>query len=271
MTASANLRDLVNRFVPTWLADHEPEKPSYGFRFLWTMVLLVDGALEIMAQGSLAAVGKATPTAFPWVGQARGLIQHQDESDEDYGVRLGTWIDRARENGSSYRLPLAIHDYLRSHPRIRVFKRNGDCLTVDTDRAVTLDAGTAWDWDSVSHPERSDWWSDIWIVVYTTSGSPTQWPVRPGGLEDLTGEDGLSLGHLATNREVDDIKGLVQLCKAAHTCVRAIIWTSDATAFDPGAPASMPDGTWGAWSINVGGSQVISGRDMTTCRFWEPR
>lgn len=270
MTARLNLRDSVNRFVPSWLSDHHPIGPSWGYRLLWGVVLLIDAAIEVAAQGSLAAVGKATPTALDYIGDARGLIRNQDESDEDYARRLATWVDRARENGSAYRLPLAIHDYLRSHPRIRVFRRNGECLTVDTDRTITRHESTAWDWDSVSHPERAGWWSDIWIVVYTTSGTSTQWEHRPGGLGDLTGDRTYALGHLAKMAEVDAIKGLVQLCKAAHTCVRAIIWTSDESLFDPEEPTSMPDGTWGAWSINVGGSQVVA-RNTTTCRYWEPR
>lgn len=278
MSAPRNLRDLVERFVPSWLGDNDPSSPSYGFRVLWGAVAIVDGVLEVMMQGSLASTGKGTPTALEYIGQARGLIRHQDETDAEYGRRLSTWIDRAKENGSGYRLPLAIHDYLRSHPRVRVFRRGGHCLTVDTDRTITIDAETAWDWDSVSHPERNTveapWWSDLFIVVYargTVSDPIEQWPHRPGGMADLTGEDGFVLGHMATNQEVDAIKGLVQLCKAAHTCVRAVIWTSDPALFVPSDDASMPDGTWGTWSTNVAGSQVASGRNVTTCRYWEPR
>lgn len=270
MSAPQNLRDLVNRFVPSWLSDKSPDSPSWGFRVLWGIVLIIDGALELVAQASLAAVGRGTPTALPYVGQARGMIQNQDESDADFADRLGTWVDRAKENGGPTRLILAIHDYLRSHPRIRLYKRNGDCITVETDREVTYDEGTAWDWDSESHPERATWWSDVWIVVYTTSGSPDQWVQRPGALGDL-GDDGFAWGHLASKKEVDDIKGLVQLCKAAHTCVRAIVWTNDETKFVPSTPASMPNGRWGAWGIYDGDDYVASDRDLTTCRFWEPR
>lgn len=267
-----NLRDLIDRFVPVWLSDRYPEVPSYGYRVLWTMVLVADGVLEIAAQGSLASVGHGTETAFPYIGQARGLIRHQAESAADYGRRLATWIDRAKENGSSYRLPLAIHDYLSSHPVVRVYRRDGYCVTVNADRSVTITETTAWDWDSVSHPERNTadapWWSDIFVVVYTTGG---QWPHRAGTIGDLAGADGFGIGHMASNQEIDAIKGLIQLCKSAHTCVRAVIWTSDVTRFVPTVAASMPAGNWGAWSMNVAGSQVPSGRDLTTCRYWEPR
>lgn len=272
---SIGLRGYLTRYLPTWLSDGHPVSPSYGHRLVWALGLMVDAALDVAMQGSFSAVGKGTPTALEHIGQARGLLRNQGESDAAYAERLATWVDRAKENGSAYRLALAIHDYLSSHPRVRIFRRNGECITVDHDRSVTKTM-TYWDWDSASHPERADWWSDIWIVIYTRKGSGDpieQWNTRPGTLGSLTGEDGFALGHMATHAEVDAIKGLIQQCKAAHSCVRAVIWSSSTSLFVPGNNSSMPDGTWGAWSINIGGSQVKSGRwsKSSSLRYWEPR
>lgn len=276
MSANQNLRDQISGRVPSWLSDAAEAAGSFGFRVLWTLTLIADAAIEAVAGASLGAVGRGGSLEADTVGQARGLIRNQDETTDDYADRLGTWVDRAKENGSSYRLALAIHDYLRSHPKIRVFRRNGYCVTVNTDRSVVITATTAWDWDSVSHPIRNDptapWWSDLFLVVYTTSGLSTQWQVRPGTLADMvSGDDGFALGHLANNKERDDTQGLVQLCKAAHTCLRALIWCSDNSKFDPAVPATMPNGRWGAWGIASGTTYVPSDRDMTTCRFWEIR
>ncbi len=87
----------------------------------------------------------------------------------------------------------------------------------------------------------------------------------------MVGEDGFALGHLATHGEVDALKGLLSQWKGLHSCVRAVIWTTDPDLFDPEVPLSCPDGTWGAWSMNVAGVQVPSGRNYTTCHYWEPR
>lgn len=285
MSASRNLRDYLHRYLPSWLADGYPDSPSFGFRLVWTLGLMADVALEVILQGSLAAVGKMTPTALPYIGQARGLVRNQEETDEEYATRLATWVDRAKENGSSYRLPLAIHDYLSSHPRVRVFRRprlDGDllvvapgyCTTIETDRSIETVEESDFDWDSISHPERATYWSDLFIVVYTRAevGDPiAQWAQRSGTLDDLTGDDGFSIGHLCTPKEVDDLKGLVLLCKSAHTCIRAVIWTSDPELFVPGDPDSMPNGKWGDWGFYDDGAYVASDRNLTTCRYWEPR
>ncbi|MBX3205120.1 MAG: hypothetical protein KF764_08620 [Labilithrix sp.] len=274
-----NLRDTIHRYLPSWLADNHPESPSYGFRFLWGCALLVDGALEVVLQATLAAVGRGTPTALPYVGHARGLVRYQDESHAAFAARLPTWIDRAKERGSPRHLAREIHRYLRSHPRVRIFNRWGWCLTIERDGTESETEDSGWDWDSVSHPERSDpddpWWSDLWIVVYTRAepGDPIdQWAPRPGTLGDITGDDGFALGHLASAEEVDVLKGIIQ-SKPAHECVRAVIWTSDPERFDPSEPASMPNGRWGSWGIYdaVAGQYVPSDRDTVTCRFWEPR
>jgi hypothetical protein len=273
MSARQNLRDIIGNLLPSWLAEGDPENSGYGYRVIYGLSLIADGFVEVVASAALTAVGRGLPIDNDLVAQARGLIRHQDETEDDFARRLGTWIDRAKENGNSTRLALAIHDYLRSHPRIRIFRRDGWCITVNTDRSVTVNGATAWDWDSVSHPSRNDpaapWWSDLFLVVYTTSGTSTQWSPRGGMLGGMTGDDGYALGQLSDKKERDDIQGLRALCKAAHTCLRAIIWCSDTAKFNPASAPTMPDGTWGAWSITSGGHQIPSGRDLATCRFWE--
>lgn len=274
MSAQQNLRDLIDRFAPSWLAEGDPENPGFGYRVLWILTLIVDAAVEIVSSASLSGVARGTPLDADLVGQARGLIRNQDETDEVYARRLGTWVDRAKENGGPTRLVLAIHDYLRSHPRVRVFRRDGYCITVDTDRTVTVDEETAWDWDSESHPQRNDpdepWWSDLFIIVYTTSGTSDQWPFRTGTLGGMV-LDGRGWGIGCNRKEPDDIKSLIQTCKSCGSLIRALIFCRDNTKFVPSDDASMPNGRWGAWGIYDGSSYVPSDRDMTTCRFLEPR
>lgn len=277
MSVRQNLRDFIENSVPSWLSEGDPDNPGFGYRLLWILVLFVDAAIEIVSSGFAAARGRGTSVDVDFVGYgARGLIRNQDEDDEEYARRLGRWIDRAKENGSATRLLLAIHDYLRSHPRVRIFRRDGYCITVEPDRSIVIDEETAWDWDSESNPERNDpdnpYWSDLFIVVYTTSGTSEQWSFRPGTFAEMPGgDDGFAFGHMATWKERDELKSLILTCKSAHSCIRCLIWCSDNAKFNPADDASMPNGRWGEWGIASGSSFGPSDRDTTTCRFWEPR
>lgn len=167
-----------------------------------------------------------------------------------------------------------VQGYLRTKPRVRIVNRAGFFLTLEQDGATYSEHQGTWDWDSVSHPERNDpdepWWSELWIIVYT---APEQWPFASGTLgdaDDVFGDDGLGLGHDVTRKEYDAVRGQASQFKAAHTLVRAVIWCSDPDLFDPTAPATLPDGTWGAWSMDDGtGARIPSGRDLTSCRYWE--
>jgi hypothetical protein len=257
------LAGLLDRYVPAWLADAFPTAPSWGFRFRRCCELLVDATLEVMLEGSLASVGRGTPTALPYLGQEWGVVRGRLDTDATYQTKLSSWIDRAKAQGSAYQLAREMWEYL-GDSRVRVITRWG--FWIDISVGGTISTYTAaWNWDSVSNPERANYWSDLWIVI-----NPT-WAVRPGTLGAMTGADGFVLGQLAPVAQVDVIKKLAAR-KAAHSCVRAIIWTSDATRFDPSHPPTMPDGTWGQWSIvNGGNHQIPSGRDLTTCRYWEPR
>ncbi len=265
------LRDLIDKLVPPWLAARIKAKKTAGYRVLWSMIAPLDAMLDTFNQGIAAWFpGVGTTTAIGHIGRSRGIIRNQGETLEEYAARLTRWLDIWPEAGSQELIAVAIHQFLSSHPRVRVITRNGLWLTVEPDGEIVRLDSDAWDWDSVSHPERNDpdepWWSDMWIVVQVS-----QWDERPGELGDLTGDDGFALGHLATHQEVDAIKGLINQWKGAHSCVRAVIWTTDPDLFDPEVPASLPDGTWGAWGMYDGGSYVPSGRNITSCRYWEPR
>ncbi len=257
------LRSLVSRYLPAWLSDAYPESPSYGDRWMWLTARFVDATLSVVMQGSLAAVGRGTPTALKYVGAARGVQRGRLDPDDTYRAKLPTWIDRWKEAGSQRRLAIEIAQYL-GDSRVRVVNRHGHWITVEADGTIT-ETDAPFDWDSVSHPARAASWSALWVMIWPT------WDVRPGTLGDLTGDDGHSLGHLSTPQEVEAVKGLCLDFKSGHSCVRAIIWTSDETLFDPENPASLPNGRWGAWGILDGDSYVASDRNLTTCRYWEPR
>jgi hypothetical protein len=271
MSLASRLRNIAGRWLPSWLSDNFPSSPSFGFRFLFVCWTFIDSEVDRMLQGSLAAVGKGTPTALKYIGQARGVVRGRYDTDEEYYEKLRTWIDRNKERGQQRRLAREIWEYLGNDgsgaARVRVINRAGFWVTIFEDGLLN-EQQADWDWDSVSHPERSDpdapWWSDLWVVIYPS------WTFRTGTLGDLTGADGFAMGHLAPLEEVDALKSIFREWKAAHECIRCVIWTTDTTMFEPDIPPSKPDGTWGGWGTTGTGSRVASGRNTTTCRYWEP-
>lgn len=261
------LRDKVARYLPSWLSESDPDSPSYGHRFVFIIGRFVDTSLSAAMQASLAAVGRGTPSALKYLGRARGITRGRLDTDATYGAKLSTWIDRWKEAGQQRRLAIEIAEYL-GDSRVRVVNRAGHWVTVEANGTIT-ETDAEWDWDSVSHPDRNDpeapWWSDLWVIVYPT------WEQRAGTLGDLVGADGYGIGHMAPAQQIDAVKGIIQSFKACHSCVRAVLWTSNEERYDPDEPSSCPDGTWGAWGIYDGDSYVLGGRDLTETRYWEPR
>lgn len=261
MTAAVRFRDIVK--VPKWI-------DRVGRDFIGSMVAPLDTAVQHLTEGLTARFpGRGTPTALPYIGRSRGITRNQNESDEDFALRLIAWFELHPQAGWDERIARVVHEYLEDHPMVRVVDRSGQWTTIGTLGNLSRDVA-AWDWDSVSHPERNDpdapWWSDLWVIIY-----PTPWTLRSGTLGDLTGDDGFGLGHMCPRADVYALKGLLSQWKAAHARIRAVIWTSDVSLFDPGWPAGLPDGTWGAWGGTGSGSRTLSGRNLTSCRYWEPR
>ncbi len=265
-------RDTFRRFTVKWLSDRPGQfnGKTVGYRFLWSMISTFDDVAEAGIQAVQAPwPGRGTPTALPLIGRSRGMIRSQGETDDEYAARMISWLDRARQLGSMLSTARAIHEYLGNRPRVRVYNRAGACLEVAANGSVArYDAGTtSWDWDSVSNPERANYWWDLWICVY-----PMQWSNSPflnaGGRK--LGENGTAtIGTTATRQEADAIRGLVDQHKSAHSHVRAVIFTTDETLFDPTDPTTQPDGEWGDWSGKGSGSRTVSHRDVTSCRYLE--
>ncbi len=278
MTAQIRFRDIIRRFVPPWLSDRGSLRGpngigSYGYAFIWSMVAPIDKAVELLTQGTQAPYpGLGTPTALPLIGRTRGVTRSQDDTDETYAARLVTWLDDARLLGTAEGIAKSVHDFMSSHPMVRVVTRSGRWVTCHTDGTFsynpTLDGDDApawdWDWDSVSHPTRSGNWSELWVIIYTT-----QWAVRANTYGDgiKYGDDLLGRGHAVTREEYDQVKAELARHKAAHTRIRTVIWSYDDTQFDPTTTSTLkPDGTWGGWGY---GDPRVRARDAS-CRYWEP-
>lgn len=269
MAVATRFRDIFSKYVPPWLSDRVSSNLITGYSYLWSMIAPLDAAMEVLTQGLRAAwPGVGTPTALPLIGRMRGIIRGQGELDADYVETLRPWLDRWRTAGSMDAIAYSIHRYLSGHPRVSVVNRAGYWVQIDTSGVVTRHQ-TAWDWDSVSNPERAGYWSEIWVMV-----DAEPWP-RPSpkliGDPGLTFGSPLGIGHDVGRVDYDAILGLVAQWKAAHTRVRAIIFCADPALFDPTAPLSLPDGTWGMWGDGDNTTRVLGGRNLTDCSYWEPR
>lgn len=255
------VRDILRDVVPWWLSDrHFSSGKDVGFRLLWAIVAPLDGYLEMLHESLEAAwPGVGTPSALPLIGRTRGILRGEAETSDEYAARLRGWLDAWRDAGSQKAIARELHGYLAGHPRVRVVNRAGHMVTIGADGTVTAEQ-VAWDWDSVSNPERHGDWSDLWVIVYRTPAWALEASWGSGGTWGAG--DGGGLGHAVPRASVDAVKGILGQWKAAHTRVRAVVWTSDAALFDPANPSSMPDGNWGQWSS--------PSRNYTSCRYWEP-
>jgi hypothetical protein len=277
------LRDGLKAIVPNWLAN----RPGLhvGFKFLYSIALMCDVMLEVALEGIRATwPGKGTNTALALVGQGRGILRGENESNSSYATRLRAWLTTWQNAGSAEVLAQQIQAYLGNNPVVRVVDRSGNWVTANADGTTTFQVDTAWDWDSVSNPERAGWWSDLWITV-----TPSEWPVYAGGLADPAfvaawgTTTGFGLGHEVPRASVDAILNLVHTWKGAHTWLVAIIWILPANGFGPlFVPGNLgltgnPDGRWGNWSYNVSGVQrpirttapgLTSGSGSV--RYWVP-
>lgn len=273
MSAAYRFRDAFREYTPRWLLDRTVDKLVNGYAFLWTLISGLDNLTDFAVQGIQAGYpGLATPTALAQIGRTRGIIRGQGESDDDYSARLLTWWERAQRLGSAEAIATDLHEFLSTHPVVRVVNRAGVWVSCASDGTLekvgphAVDPTiSAWDWDSLSNPERNDpaapYWSDLWVIVY----SPP-WTVDGTYADgDVFTEGGLGVGQDVSRNDYEQIKALIRTAKSAGSCVRAVIWSYDATKFDPHNGAStLPDGTWGRWGY---GDPRTCTRDRS-CRYW---
>ena len=282
MSQYRGLRDALRSLVPIWLQ----ARPGFmvGYSILYTFALLVDVATKFCIEGTYCwlpgySLGASSTqvdasTALPLVGRSRGIIRGEADTDVGYATKLVNWLTDWEAAGSSEILAAQIQAYLGNTPTVRIVDRAGNWVSIDPSGNITK-TSAAWNWDSVSNPERAGWWSDLWIIVY-----PCEWAITGTTLASLVGVWGntstateVGVGHAVPRAAVDAILGLVAQWKGAHCWCQAIIFSYDATLFVPGSPASGdPDGTWGDWAKLVAGvwSPSRTGASDGRVRYWVP-
>ena len=126
----------------------------------------MNALMEGLIEGLQAAYpGLGTPTALQYIGRGRGILRGRLDTDDTYAGKLRAWLDRWETAGSMQGLARELYEYLGLP--LRIVNRAGHWLSIDSLGIITT-TQAMWDWDSVSHPERAGFWSEMWIIVYTT-------------------------------------------------------------------------------------------------------
>ncbi len=250
--------------VPVWMTR------ANGWNLLVSMIVWADIGLQILFEALYARFpGVGTNTALPYLSRSRGLVRGMSDTDATFAARLLLWLDRWRLAGTQLGLARAIQDYCTGSPRVRVVNRAGLMTTLAAGGASSTVTSTSWNWDGLSNPGRAGYWSELWVIVYTPP-----WPVS--GFMDTSNpaKAGLGIGSAAPRVDVDAIKNLLDTWKSAHSFIRALVWSYDASLFDPNTPATMPDGKWGMAGYMGGTGLVMSTRAVkeqaNAVRVWEP-
>lgn len=261
-------RDSIRTFTPKWLSNRRDQ--NIGYKLLYAVTVSLDVLMQGVSEGVQAPwPGRGTPTALPLIGRNRGIVRGEGESEASYSARLIPWLDDWANAGSSAIIAKQIHNYLGNKPRVRIVDRSGNWVTVNADGTVTY-ATAAWDWDSISNPERANFWSDLWIIIY-----PTEWAITGTMLASLVSiwgtYNGVGLGHAVPREAYATIPSIVAQWKGAHTFIRSIIWSYDDALFDPAnmAHPGNPDGKWGQVSM-VDARNIERATRNGNCRYWEP-
>jgi hypothetical protein len=265
------VRNMLAGILPKWLAN----RPGFQnwYKTLWTIALMGDALVETALEGLRAAwPGYGTPDALPLIGQTRGFSQGLVESNASFITRLINWLTTWMNAASDEVLLQQIWTYLGNAPQLRLYARSGWCTTLLADGVSSsraLAGATAWNWDGNSNPERSTWWSDMWLIVYPPLAA---WVTYASFADDnwllAWSGNGYGIGHACLPSQVDAILSLIQTWKGAHTRINAIVWTTDGTLFDPAnlGISGNPDGWWGHWSKVVSGTQVAARNNAL--RYW---
>lgn len=242
--------------APRWLTEGEGGLIGYA------LDVVKDAFVERTRLGLLVRFPEQGPDGTPApadalaaMGKDRRVIRGLNETEATYVRRLKAWLDDRKTSGNAFTLMQRLAEYLGDGPSFRTVDRAGNWYSraVDGTRTLLVAQGN-WDWDS-SDPSSN--WSKFWVVIYGFRA------VESGTWGEGEWGDGGAWGSTISLDEVATIQAIVNDWKPAGTrCVNIILAFDDAS-FDPTAPE--PDGTWGDWSEDSGGTQVTT--RLSTARY----
>ncbi len=254
----------IRQFLaPRWLTEGEGGLVGYS------LDLVKDGYLQRVLLGLLARFPQngpdgetAPPDALAAIGRDRRVVRGLNESDVSYAIRLIAWLDDRKTAGNPFTLMQKLSEYTGAGCVFKTVDNRGNWYVREADGTRILHLKQAnWDWDGYTEK-----WSRFWVIVHppaTLWVEEDDWGVGTWG-------DGGTWGTTASYDEVQTVRALVADWKPAGTRCVNIIVAFDPASFDPEAAAlspGLPDGFWGDWSTDVGGTQV--GTRLDTARYWK--
>lgn len=255
------LRGVVRRV--RWLTDRGTIGRNLWLWLQGMVTILNDGYTRLWQSFYARLPGLGTPTALPLIGQSRGLLQGIGESNDAYALYLRSWLQQWEKAGTLQELLLQVQHYCGGNVRVKGFTRSGKLVDLAANGTITKTTGVAWDWDSISNPEKAQHWSEMWIVIYTPPFTEA-----PTGTRDSS----LGMGIIMPRVHLDALKSILLDWKAARSRVNTVIFAYDSTLFDPSTPATMPDGNFGRWSKKDPANPGARVRSrFTGARYWEPQ
>lgn len=275
MAIGPSLSATIATYCPTWLGNVPGLRNLYSM--LWTVALVGDCLREIAWEGQLAAYpGVGDPSALPYIGASRGLVQGPLEPNSHFATRCRNWPTEIRKMGSAEGLVAEVQSYLVSqgslgvgvYPVVAFVDRHGNMTTANADQTIT-ESSIAWDWDELggwvddtafhSAGTVSGYWSDGWILIqdpYThyTGFADANW-LAAWDSGDQT------VDSLTQQSIVNGVQSIVDTWKGAHVYVRCIVWCASPGAF-------TPTGFYANWSSNQSGTQAA--RRNGALSYWQP-
>lgn len=275
MAIGPSLRGTLGTWLPTWLGNVPGLRRIYSI--LWTTALIGDCFREIAWEGQLAAYpGVGDPSALPYIGASRGLVQGPLEPNASFAVRCRNWLSAVALMGNAEGLVQQVQAYLVGqgslgagvYPVVAYVDRHGNMTTANADQSIT-ESTVTWNWDDLGGwvgatayrgpPELADWWSDGWLLIqdpythYTGFSDPNWLAAWNSG--DQT------IDSLTPQAIVSTVQSIVDTWKGGHVYVRCIVWCTSPATFSP-------SGYYGNWSRNVSGTQTAQRNGAYS--YWQP-
>lgn len=270
----SGLRTIIRKLGPGWLVRDSVTLPDgttleVDNRVLYAIALLYDALITRIQLGVKARFpgAGATEDSLVYIGRDRLIARGPAETREVYEGRLPGAIDKHRTRGNAWRMMEQIRAYCSPHAvRVRVWTERGKVYTLDRDESTSVVRTTDWDWDGSA---LEDAWARFWVLIYvTTDATPQPWQRITWGQPGLQwGTSGYTWGSTASPADVQAIRNIVEAWKMEGSHCQYIMVVFDDTEFDPTDTAPpLPDGTWGPWSKNSGGTQVATRSDKAI--YW---